>query len=125
MGSKLTPLGMVIKWFIVPLSLGAIGYYMVGPRVESKVPAELRERVQEVTGQKSPDTSPEQESEKPKRDFSEPQVDVTVTALNTRRETPKRKRKRRRRPTTTTTAPVQTPTVPVSAEPPPSTGDGA
>lgn len=30
---KLTPLGIVVKWIVVPAALAALGYYVVGPRL--------------------------------------------------------------------------------------------
>ncbi len=33
MALELTPLGKFVKWILVPVSLGAIGFYILGPKV--------------------------------------------------------------------------------------------
>ncbi|HWD38053.1 MAG TPA: hypothetical protein VG944_04340 [Fimbriimonas sp.] len=33
MRPRLTPLGLVLKWLIVPVLVGAIGYFLIGPRI--------------------------------------------------------------------------------------------
>jgi hypothetical protein len=130
MAGRLTPLGFVLKWIVVPVSLGAIGYFLVGPRVE--IPKDIEDKVRKVAG--NPGTleadNPEEtqaEEDKPEKTFSAPEVDVTVTALNNR---PKPKRKKRRRRTTTVQAPSQEQPAPEAptgdgggGEPPPA-GDG-
>ncbi|MBC8066175.1 MAG: hypothetical protein H7Y17_15190 [Chlorobia bacterium] len=106
MASRLSPLGIVVKWIVVPISLAAIGYFLVGPRVESKVPQGVKDKVREVAnGQEAPAEEPNAEEDKPARQFTEPEVDVTVTALNTRENRPKKKRRKRRKPPAETTAP--------------------
>lgn len=120
MASRLSPLGIVVKWIVVPISLGAIGYFLVGPRVESKVPQGVKDKVREVAnGQEFAEDKPNADEDKPTRQFAEPEVDVTVTALNTREDRPKKKRRKRRKPPAETTAP----SAPVEpAGPPPSDG---
>ena len=131
MANRLTPLGMVLKWLIAPIVIGAIGYYLVGPRVESKVTPDLIKTISPGTGAK-----PDPEETDPKtvqRTFSAPEVDVTVTALNKRDDRPKRRK--RKRPTPKVEEPVIAPN-PVEAAPtepppavppvvPPGDGDGA
>jgi len=131
MASRLTPLGIILKWIVVPASLGAIGYFLVGPRVESQVPKELKEKALEVVNSGKPTTtvsnSPAQEVEKPTRSFAEPEVDVSVTAINNRPKKTKRKRRRRKPPTESTAPsapPAETPSGGGGAEPTP-TGAGA
>jgi hypothetical protein len=130
MAGRLTPLGFFLKWIVVPVSLGAIGYFLVGPRVE--IPKELESKVREVTGQggKPPTlqatNEDEPESNKPEKTFAAPEVDVTVTALN--KPTKPKRKKRRRRPTVTTPSQSEpsAPEPPANGgggEPPP-TGDG-
>jgi hypothetical protein len=127
MASRLTPLGFIVKWIVAPLSLGAVGYFLVGPRVESQVPKELKEQVQKVAGstQNEPEAEPVDEDKPtagPTHNFSEPQVDVSVTALNTRQTRPKKKRRRKRaKPPVVNTAPAGEPAV----SPPPPDGGGA
>src|SRR5687768_18595127 len=98
MASRLTPLGFLVKWIFVPLSLGAVGYFLVGPRVESQVPKELRDQVQKVAGSNQEPVEPEEDKPitAPTHNFTAPEIDVTVTALNSRETRPKKKRRRRR-----------------------------
>lgn len=99
MASRLTPLGFLVKWIVVPLSLGAVGYLFVGPRVDGKVANEIKDQVQKVTGTGDDKAPPEDEDKPlnvPAHNFTEPQIDVTVTALNTRQNKPKKKRRRKR-----------------------------
>lgn len=127
MAGRLTPLGVFLKWIVVPASLGAIGYFLVGPRVDSDVAKKIQKKVGEVTGQKPATTDPESGSgegasdEQPSSKFAAPEVDVTVTALNTRpTTTTRKKRKKRRKPPTESTAPSEP-----SVAPPPSDGGAA
>lgn len=126
MAGRLTPLGVFLKWIVVPASLGAIGYFLVGPRVDSDVAKKLQKKVGEVTGQKSSTDDPESSSEEDKPEeqptskYAAPEVDVTVTALNSRPTTTKKKRKKRRKPTTESSAPSEP-----SVAPPPSDGGAA
>lgn len=121
MANRLTPFGLVLKWLIIPIAVGAIGYYLVGPRVESNVSPELIDKVKSASGievaeakEVKPDTA--------ERTYKEPEVDVTVTALNKREDKPKRRRRKR------TTTPKPSVTAPVAPEPavapPPPTVDG-
>jgi hypothetical protein len=121
MASRLTPLGFFVKWIFVPLSLGAVGYFLVGPRVESEVP-QLKEQMQKATGGEQPEAEPNDEEKPvtvPAHNFSEPQVDVTVTALNTRERPKKEKRRRRAKPPAEKTTPSSEPSVS-----PPAVGPG-
>jgi len=122
MATRLTPLGMLIKWFIVPLVLCAIGYFLVGPRVEEKVPTDVKDNLRKVAGTvKSQRTA---DSEQPKKSYAAPEVDVTVTALNTRQDKPKKKRRRRSRTTTKPAiAPSPAPEVAPSVAPPPAVSE--
>lgn len=122
MAGRLTPLGVFLKWVVVPISLGAVGYFLVGPRVDSKVAKEITDKVNEVTGNVPKTDEPEEgeeSDEQPTSKFAPPEVDVTVTALNTRPTTTRRQRRRRATPTPTPSAPAE----PVVA-PPPSSGGG-
>ncbi len=121
MASRLTPFGVVLKWILVPVSLGAIGYFLVGPRVDGNVAKEIQKKVSEVRGGAlNPDESdpenPEGDEEVPKSRFTPPELDVTVSALNTR-PTTTRKKRRRRTQTPTSTAPSSP-----SVAPPPADG---
>jgi len=33
MALKLTPLGIVTKWLVLPIAIGCLGFYLIGPRV--------------------------------------------------------------------------------------------
>lgn len=123
MAGRLTPLGVFLKWIVVPASLGAIGYFLVGPRVDTDVAKKIQKKVGEVTGQKPTTADPEpsdEPEEQPTSKFAPPEVDVTVTALNTRPTTTKKKRRKRRKPPTESTAPSEP-----SVAPPPSDGGAA
>jgi hypothetical protein len=122
MATRLTPLGMLIKWFIVPLVLCAIGYFLVGPRVEEKVPTDVKDNLRKVAG--TVDSKNEPETDKPKKSYAAPEVDVTVTALNTRQEKPKKKRRRRTRTTPKTSTPSSAPEAAPSVAPPPAVSEG-
>jgi hypothetical protein len=131
MASRLTPLGILLKWIVVPASLGAIGYFLVGPRVDSQVPKEIKDRMLEVSRNTEPQTTASndkpEEVDKPLHNFAEPEVDVSVTALNSKPKKQKRKRRRRKPPTATTTPSAPIPDAPSgggSADPPP-VGAGA
>ena len=105
MATRLSPLGQIVKWLVVPALLAATGYYFVGPRVTDKLPPEIKERVQAATagnGRLSTSTSPESAtngdpltSGKP---FAAPEVDVTVSQLGNPEKPKKKKRRRRRKP---------------------------
>jgi hypothetical protein len=120
MANRLTPLGLVLKWLIAPVAVGTIGYYLVGPRVESKVTPELLDKVRSVSGIKTEKS--EEKPEATQKSFTQPQVDVTVTALKNREES-KPRRRRRKRPVT---PPVESaPAVPEpTVAPPPPVSDG-
>lgn len=125
MAGRLTPLGVFLKWIAVPVSLGAIGYFLVGPRVDTDVAKKIQKKVGEVTGQKPTDPDPGSEEDKPEEQpsskFAAPEVDVTVTALNSRpTTTTRKKRKKRRKPPTESSAPSEP-----SVAPPPSDGGAA
>lgn len=47
-GRKLTPLGVIAKWLAVPALCGALGFYVIGPRVTQVAPR-LADRVAEAT----------------------------------------------------------------------------
>ena len=111
MAGRLTPLGVFLKWVLVPVSLGAIGYFLVGPRVDGKVAKEFKDKMNQVTGGKPAEAPAEGESseeepeeEQPSSKFAPPEVDVTVTALNTRPTTTRKKRRKRRTPPKETTS---------------------
>lgn len=122
MAGRLTPLGVFLKWVVVPVSLGAVGYFLIGPRVDSKVAKEITDKVSEVTGNAMGDGDPAEgeaaPEESPSSKFAPPEVDVTVTALNSRPTTTRRRR--RRAPSTPQTS---TPSQPVVAPPPSSGGE--
>ena len=123
MATRLTPLGMLIKWFIVPLVLCAIGYFLVGPRVEEKVPNDVKDNLRKVAG--TVDSQKTADSDNPKKSYAAPEVDVTVTALNSRQDKPKKKRRRRSRTTTrASSAPSAAPAVAPEVAPPPAVSEG-
>lgn len=121
MATRLSPLGIIAKWFLVPGILAATGYFIIGPRVGDKViPKDIKDRLPAVAGN-APSQSAQNESgqqDTPKT-FAAPEVDVSVTPVKTQ---PKRKRHRRKRKPAVT-APVEggTTAPPVS---PPDTGGG-
>lgn len=39
MASTLTPVGIALKWAVIPLALAALGYFVVGPKVGGAKPA--------------------------------------------------------------------------------------
>ncbi|MHB8637661.1 MAG: hypothetical protein ACYC96_14430 [Fimbriimonadaceae bacterium] len=45
MASRLRPLGLLTVWIGVPIGLYAAGYYFVGPRIDSHVPAKFKQQV--------------------------------------------------------------------------------
>lgn len=111
MAGRLTPLGVFLKWVLVPVSLGAIGYFLVGPRVDGKMAKEFKDKMNQVTGNK-PASTPEEgepseeepEEEQPSSKYAPPEVDVTVTALSSRPTTTKKKRRKRRTPPSESTS---------------------
>lgn len=117
MSNRLTPLGMVLKWLIAPVAVGVIGYYLVGPRVQSKVTPELLKSITPGIEAKPEATEPDPKTVQ--RSFSEPEVDVTVTALNRRDDRPKRRRRARSKPKVDQPAPAPNPVEATPAEPPP------
>lgn len=127
MAGRLTPLGVFLKWVVVPVSLGAAGYFLVGPRVDGKMAKEITDKMNEVTGNvPTTDESGEppegaEPDEQPTSRFTPPEVDVTVTALNTRPTNTRRQRRRRAAPVSQPAAPAE----PVVAPPPSSGGEPA
>ncbi|HJP82812.1 MAG TPA: hypothetical protein VJ835_04830 [Fimbriimonadaceae bacterium] len=127
MAGRLSPLGITLKWLVVPIALAAVGYFLVGPRVENNVPEEYKQKAAQVMrGESSQPEKSENEADATpasnQSKFAEPQVDVTVTALGTRQDPPKRKKRRRRKPKVETPAPTETaPAIPPdnAGEPPP------
>jgi hypothetical protein len=131
MANRLTPLGMVLKWLIAPIAVGAIGYYLVGPRVDAKVAPDLIKSI--TPGIEAKPDANEPDPKTVQRSFSAPEVDVTVTALNRREERPKRRRRKRASPKVETPAVAPNPVEAAPPEPPPTDppvvppndGDGA
>ena len=37
MADKLTPIGVLTKWVVVPVAVGLVGYYVIGPRIGGSV----------------------------------------------------------------------------------------
>jgi len=121
----LSPLGKAVKWLIVPALCGAIGYYLIGPRVKDKLPESVKEKVTEaasrtgLTTSRAPQTAPDEGGPKPT--FNAPEIDVTVTKLGSPNDRPKKKKRRKKKPTTESST-SGTPASPPSggpSEPPP------
>lgn len=124
----MSPLGKAVKWLIVPAVCGAIGYYLIGPRVKDKLPESVREKVTEaasstgLTTSRAPQIAPDEGGPKPT--FNAPEIDVTVTKLGSPNDRPKRKKRRRKKPTTEpsrSSTPAPPPTSGGPSEPPPAT----
>ena len=125
----MSPLGKAVKWLIVPAVCGAIGYYLIGPRVKDKLPESVRAKVTEaasstgLTTSRAPQIAPDEGGPKPT--FNAPEIDVTVTKLGSPNDRPKRKKRRRKKPTTeapATASPSAPP--PDSGTPPPPASPG-
>lgn len=105
MATRLSPLGIIAKWLLVPGALALIGYYFVGPRVgggpsahrptaEAHAPGDDGKETTQI-----PDdaTSLDEESPAPRKSFKEPDVDVSVSPArsNSRRSSSTRRRSSR------------------------------
>ena len=110
-----------VKWFLIPVALLALGYFVVGPRfggkvaekVEAQLPVEQKEP--EVKSGPPPSSSP---SEPPRkgRAFAPPEVETSVEG---QRDRPKSERPRRERENPRTErpkAPAEPPVQPDEAE---------
>ncbi|HRJ26575.1 MAG TPA: hypothetical protein PLO61_03575 [Fimbriimonadaceae bacterium] len=83
---------IVTVWLLVPLGLGSLGYYLIGPRigqtgvVEKFVP-ELAKQKAARTAQPASNRAEEPDplaAEPEKRNFVEPEVEVSVTRMDRR-----------------------------------------
>lgn len=120
MASRLSPLGIFVKWLLVPASLAALGYFIIGPRVGDQVLSpDAKKKIQEVTGQPRPAPAGElnisndevlPDEDKPAKNYTAPDVEVTVNPIgNTEREKPRRRRRKKKPPVTPTTPSQQAP----------------
>ena len=123
MATRLSPLGIIAKWFLVPGILAATGYFIIGPRVGDKViPKDIKDRLPTVAGNpasQSAQNESGQQGSTPKT-FAAPEVDVSVTPVKTQ---PKRKRHRRKKKPSVTAPPVDN-GAPAAPATPPDTGGG-
>ncbi len=64
MQGRLTPLGQIIKWVLIPLAIAAVGYFFIGPSIGKGIFDRLPKNI----------LGPSTETEKPKG----PSVDLKV-----------------------------------------------
>ena len=109
MGRRLTPLGMVLKWLLVPAALGAAGYFLVGPEIGKSelatkvgkrfgipLPPRTEEPVEDAeSASKGKEKGEDEEVKTPDRSGPQPEVEVSAERV----ERPTRRRSRRRRRT--------------------------
>jgi len=95
MGSRLTPLGLIVKWVVAPVGLALVGYYVVGPRLGKTTQAPESTAPESQTAAPSQTDSPavtEVKNDKPsgpppvddavKTKPAAPNVEVTVRPAN-------------------------------------------
>lgn len=117
MAGRLSPLGIVTKWLLVPGILAVVGYFIIGPRIGDKVlPGGLKKQLEPVatTGTQTASVT------EPVKTFTAPEVDVSVTpAANTQPKKKKRRRKKKKPPVTVTApeTPATTPDTPPDLPP--------
>lgn len=88
----LTPLGVAAKWLVVPVALGAIGYFLLGPRLGGVVtPSAKTPAKAEKPGFSAPDVDVDSS---PASRYANASPEVEVSA----RERRSRKRRRRSNP---------------------------
>lgn len=51
MGSSNSSIRLLLKWLLVPLGLGAFGYYVVGPRFSQTAPKGIQDKLQRVASE--------------------------------------------------------------------------
>lgn len=99
---KLTPVGQIAKWIVLPAALAAAGYFLLGPRVGTVLPGTTARKTQ------APLPSPEVEVEQ-QRTIDPPEVSVDSAPISQVQSSERRsRRKKRRNAVTTTSAPSQT-----------------
>ena len=99
MATRLTPLGLILKWLIVPAALGTAGYFLIGPEIgknETAIKAAQRVGIPVPGKVQEPEDEKLKEEDKEKvssRRRGEPEVEVSAEKY----ERPPRRSSRRRK----------------------------
>ena len=120
----------VVKWLIIPGAIGALGYYLVGPRIGTAPPIKIKGLTD--TGSTKPPQTTVENTDAPDHHYPQPDVQVqTVNGHGRRVEVvhkPRHKTPRKKKPVDTpTTTPVDQGGSGGAAAPPTTggtTGDG-
>jgi len=78
MADKRTPIGALTKWVVAPLIVGAVGYYVVGPRIGGSGSSKSTSKTSDLGPENVDPPSPPPSSKKKKTVDEAPNVEVTV-----------------------------------------------
>jgi hypothetical protein len=67
-GRALTPMGVIVKWILIPAGMIAIGFFLIGAKVGNIIPG--------IGGAMPPQDQPESVADRKATGYSAPDVDV-------------------------------------------------